>query len=187
MIYSKRLNCVYVAIPKTGTTTILDAIKPLGFRQTPNNFTWLNSDWPQLGRHDPCAVPGAKVFTVVRHPADRLVSQFNDLVNSPDKWAYPGKYADCDIDSFCQMLLNGDVNERPWLSMTQAQFLEPIKQYEFHRLETIGLRGGFTLLGRRVAVRQTLNSREYERQPVPKFMRDWIQQDIESFGYATGD
>jgi hypothetical protein len=183
MIYSKKMNCVYVAIPKCGTTTILKAIEPLGFRQTVHNYTWPDRDWPQRGRHDPATLPGAKTFTVVRHPLDRLASQFNDLMLSVDKWEFPGKYDECDLESFCHMLLNGDVNERPWLRMTQSHFLEPVKHYTFHRLEDIAKNGGLWVLEHWVQVQQKLNSRQYDRQPVPAVIRDWIQQDIEAFRY----
>lgn len=185
MIYSQTLNCVYVAIPKCGTTTIFDALKPLGFRQTPHNLTWPDCDWPQKGRHDRATLPGAKTITVVRHPVARLVSQFNDLMSSADKWELPHKYQNCSLDVFCRMLLDGDVNERPWLSMTQSEFLETATPYEFHRLEDISNLGGFEVRGRWVAINKKLNSREYRQQSIPSFMGGWLQQDIEAFGYSV--
>ena len=110
MIISKESRECFIAIPKSGTTTILSAIQPLGFEVTGKNATWKPHKWPQAGRHDPCAPRGYYRFVVVRNPIRRLQSQYNDFVKSPQKWEHEGKYDNCSLEKFCEMSLSREAN-----------------------------------------------------------------------------
>ncbi len=200
-------RCIFIHIPKTGGTSIEDAIWPKPRRE---EDLWMGFVAPGRNKYQPGGLQhllarqvrlevGADVFAryfkfaIIRNPWDRVISQYRYLAQRPDLQDYIGVKADAPLAQYLDAASRSDhVQVMPQLAFLRDEdgtiLVDMIGRFEnlaadaARIFDAIGL--GSTVLPHRTRSDRMADYRAYYDDETRQRVAELYAGDIAHFGYA---